>query len=286
MNKSGIKKAVYVFTFLVSFFFPVAPLAAQEELMVTSHTINLQQYSDEKPRYEVVEEITIKNNSATVFKDKLVFFVDLGAEEISVVGFKDQEKIDRVRLDAKPHEEHKELVVAPLAEEVSIKPKGGTTMMEIKYSFPLSKENQSIWKTKILYPHAAESLKIRANPVENLGYRLETRDFEPIPDQEGGWYTSPMLSPQRGNTYALAMVKEGEGVAFSLKEELIDLPLSKINQAISDNLTVAFLVNDLLALLIVFLLPRLVKRLRFPRPKIRLPRIKLQITMSNPNQKS
>ena len=275
MNKHRIKTTIFSLFLIFPFLFSPFPSFAQEELLITSHTIIVNQdVEGEISRYGITEEVTVENKSAKSYEGQLTFFVDPAAEGITITALKNDEEQPRVPLETSSPEE--ELVTADLTKETFIEAQGALNL-ELVYSFTSSEENKSIWRKKIVTQHKPESLQIKINPQEGAGYFPQSNGFETTREQ--GWFNSPMLSPQIEDVYSLAIVKKGEEVAFSKKEELIDIPLLRLNKAISDNLMTTFLVNNFLILFLVVLLPRLIKKTRLSKPRIKLPKIRVKITV-------
>lgn len=187
------------------------------------------------------------------------------ARDVTVIGYKDEEKTSKVRLETSSLKEG--LITAALAKETFIQPKG-VGNISLTYTLLPSEENGFVWQKKILSKHTPESLQIKINPVENLGYKPEAKGFGLTKsEREQGWYISQMLSPKVGGVYSLALAKEGEKPAPSEEEKWPDTTLEKLNKLILDNLAIAFLVNNAFIFFLIFLLPWLAKRMKIPRIK-------------------
>jgi len=272
------KKTIILTITLLFFCLPSpSPLFAQDglsqkDLIVTSHIITINQIMEgDVSHCDINEEITFENKSLKTYQGQLTFFVGANAQDVTIIGFRDEEKQSKIRLETSPVQEG--LIAAALDKETFIKPKSANTIGLVYSIFPVE-EGGFIWQKQILHQYAPESLQIKINPIENMNFRPKAKGFALAKsEREQGWHISPMLSPKTGAVYSLTLTKEGEEEPmFPEEQKWYQAYLKKVDDWILDNSILAFLANNAFILFIVFVLPWLAKRIKLPKIKIKITR--------------
>jgi hypothetical protein len=210
-----------VLGYLSSLSYLGSPVFAQEgsnSLLVTSQIIRVNQGFGEEETfyYGILEEMEIENRGPVPYQKDLVFWVGEGEDlQAAVVQVGDNE----VNLEIKEIKVEEGLVYLKLKEGVFIRPGKVRVGLDYKVFFVGGDENKGkVFEKKILYPHAQGSLQFKVNPIENLGFRPQLEGFAFKKDEnESGWFVSPLISPQQGNTYRLNITRvagqeETEGI--------------------------------------------------------------------------
>lgn len=203
---------------------------------------------------EVSEQIILENTGPQIYQGQLLFWVGEPGGEATVIAIRDEKereaKDPKVLLSSSLTKEG--LVSAQLPEEVGIKP-NATREIGLLYTIFPGGEGDFLWQRKILYEHASNSLRIKFNPIEYLGYEAEPRRFTLSRSaQDEGWFVSEPLSPKVDDVYSLSVAKSEVFPAQPEVQEKIWVVIGeRVRGWVVENLLPAWLINNIFILSLI-----------------------------------